>query len=84
MNTIRRDATGDAHVIFGAACDDSLGDQLRVTVIATGSSRALLQAGGTDRSHRCSAAADQATTSPTPKRPVARATAAAGIGRANR
>ena len=84
MNTIRRDATGIAHVIFGAACDNSLGDQLRVTVIATGSSRALLQAGGTDRSHLYSAAADQANTNATPKRPVARATAAAGIGRANR
>jgi len=47
MNTIRRDATGLAHVIFGAACDDSLGDQLRVTVIATGSSRALPQAAPT-------------------------------------
>ena len=36
MNTIRRYAAEDAHVIFGAAYDDSLGDQLRVTVIATG------------------------------------------------
>ncbi len=39
MNTIRRYAADDAHVIFGAAYDDSLGDQLRVTVIATGLSR---------------------------------------------
>ncbi|HEU4458294.1 MAG TPA: cell division protein FtsZ [Methylibium sp.] len=36
MNTIRRYASEEAHVIFGAAHDDSLGDQLRVTVIATG------------------------------------------------
>jgi cell division protein FtsZ len=36
MNTIRRYAADDAHVIFGTAYDDSLGDQLRVTVIATG------------------------------------------------
>jgi cell division protein FtsZ len=36
MNTIRRYAADDAHVIFGAAYDESLGDQLRVTVIATG------------------------------------------------
>jgi cell division protein FtsZ len=36
MNTIRRYAAEDAHVIFGAAYDESLGDQLRVTVIATG------------------------------------------------
>jgi len=43
MNTIRRYAADDAHVIFGAAYDDSLGDQLRVTVIATGLSRARPQ-----------------------------------------
>jgi cell division protein FtsZ len=40
MNTIRRYAAEDAHIIFGAAYDESLGDQLRVTVIATGLSRA--------------------------------------------
>ncbi len=40
MNTIRRYAAEDAHIIYGAAYDDSLGDQLRVTVIATGLSRA--------------------------------------------
>ncbi len=39
MNTIRRYAAEDAHVIFGAAYDESLGDQLRVTVIATGLSQ---------------------------------------------
>jgi cell division protein FtsZ len=44
MNTIRRYAAEDAHVIFGAAYDASLGDQLRVTVIATGLSRARPQA----------------------------------------
>ncbi len=36
MNTIRRYASEDAHVIFGTAYDESLGEQLRVTVIATG------------------------------------------------
>src|SRR5688572_29439518 len=36
MNCIRRYAADDAHVIYGTAYDDSLGDQLRVTVIATG------------------------------------------------
>src|SRR3954470_24114700 len=36
MNTIRRYAADDAHVIYGTAYDDSLSDQLRVTVIATG------------------------------------------------
>jgi len=36
MNTIRRYASDDAHVIYGTAYDEGLGDQLRVTVIATG------------------------------------------------
>jgi cell division protein FtsZ len=36
MNCIRRYASEDAHIIFGAAYDEGLGDQLRVTVIATG------------------------------------------------
>lgn len=36
MNTIRRYAAEDAHVIYGTAYDETLGDQLRVTVIATG------------------------------------------------
>ena len=40
MNTIRRYAADDAHIIYGAAYDESLGDQLRVTVIATGLSPA--------------------------------------------
>ena len=40
MNTIRLYAAEDAHVIFGAAYDEALGDQLRVTVIATGLSGA--------------------------------------------
>ncbi|MDM4766292.1 cell division protein FtsZ [Pelomonas sp. SE-A7] len=39
MNTIRRYAAEDAHVIYGTAYDESLGDQLRVTVIATGLSQ---------------------------------------------
>jgi cell division protein FtsZ len=36
MNTIRAYASPDAHVIYGAAYDDSLGDEIRVTVVATG------------------------------------------------
>ncbi len=36
MNAIKLYAADDAHVIFGTAYDESLGDQLRVTVIATG------------------------------------------------
>jgi cell division protein FtsZ len=43
MNTIRRYAADDAHVIFGTVYDDDLGDQLRVTVIATGLSPAKRQ-----------------------------------------
>ncbi|MBU6501235.1 MAG: cell division protein FtsZ [Burkholderiales bacterium] len=39
MNTIRAYAAADAHVIYGAAYDDDLGDEIRVTVVATGLSR---------------------------------------------
>ena len=39
MNTIRAYASPDAHVIYGAAYDDNLGDDMRVTVVATGLSR---------------------------------------------
>ncbi len=39
MNTIRAFASPDAHVIYGTANDDSLGEEIRVTVVATGLSR---------------------------------------------
>jgi cell division protein FtsZ len=39
MNAIRAYASPDAHVIYGTAYDDSLGDEIRVTVVATGLSR---------------------------------------------
>jgi cell division protein FtsZ len=39
MNTIRAYASADAHVIYGAAYDENLGDEMRVTVVATGLSR---------------------------------------------
>ena len=39
MNTIRAYASPEAHVIYGAAYDESLGDEMRVTVVATGLSR---------------------------------------------
>jgi cell division protein FtsZ len=39
MNTIRAYASPDAHVIYGTAYDDSLADNIRVTVVATGLSR---------------------------------------------
>lgn len=40
MDTIRGYAAEDATVIFGTAYDDSMGDALRVTVVATGLGRA--------------------------------------------
>ncbi len=39
MNTIRAYASPDAHVTYGTAYDDSLDDDIRVTVVATGLSR---------------------------------------------
>ena len=39
VNTINAYACKDAHTIFGAAYDESLGEDIRVTVIATGLSR---------------------------------------------
>lgn len=39
MNTIRAYASPDAHVIYGTAYDDGLGDKIRVTVVATGLSK---------------------------------------------
>ena len=61
MNTIRRYAADDAHVIYGTAYDETLGDQLRVTVIATGLSPGQARAAGADdggaQRRRCSAPA---------------------------
>ncbi len=39
MTAIRKFASPDAHVIYGTAYDDNLGEQIRVTVVATGLSR---------------------------------------------
>ncbi len=39
VDTIRAYAADDAHVIYGTAYDNELGDDIRVTVIATGLSR---------------------------------------------
>jgi cell division protein FtsZ len=39
MNTIRAYASPDAHVIYGTAYDDTLGEEIRVTVVATGLTR---------------------------------------------
>ena len=43
-------AHSDANVIFGAVIDQSLGDQMRVTVIATGFDRARQAQKETDKS----------------------------------
>ena len=39
MNTVRAYASPEAHVIYGTAYDDELGEDIRVTVVATGLSR---------------------------------------------
>jgi cell division protein FtsZ len=39
MDTIRAFAAEDATVIFGTVCDEAMGDELRVTVVATGLGR---------------------------------------------
>ncbi len=36
MNTVREFAADDAHIIFGAVYDESMGEEIRVTVVATG------------------------------------------------
>jgi cell division protein FtsZ len=36
MNTVRAFAADDAHIIFGAVYDESMGESIRVTVVATG------------------------------------------------
>ncbi|MBL8377215.1 MAG: cell division protein FtsZ [Burkholderiales bacterium] len=45
METIKAFADPDAHVICGAVFDDSIGDKLRVTVVATGLGRAMAKRG---------------------------------------
>jgi cell division protein FtsZ len=36
MNTVRAFAAEDSHIIFGAVYDDTMGENIRVTVVATG------------------------------------------------
>jgi len=36
MNTVREFAAEDAHIIFGAVYDEAMGEDIRVTVVATG------------------------------------------------
>lgn len=51
---IREAAHEDAQIIFGAVIDESMGDELRVTVIATGFHRPEMDARGGARSTRSS------------------------------
>jgi cell division protein FtsZ len=61
MNTVREFAAEDAHIIFGAVYDETMGEEIRVTVVATGLGQAqakrqtfevintpVMQATGTD------------------------------------
>ena len=61
MSTVREFAAEDAHIIFGAVYDESMGEEIRVTVVATGLGKAqakrqsfevihtpVMQATGTD------------------------------------
>ena len=41
MSTVREFAAEDAHIIFGAVYDESMGDEIRVTVVATGLGQSL-------------------------------------------
>jgi cell division protein FtsZ len=41
MNTVRKFAAEDAHIIFGAVYDESMGEEIRVTVVATGLGKAV-------------------------------------------
>ena len=63
MNTVREFAAEDAHIIFGAVYDEAMGEEIRVTVVATGLGQAqskrqpfelintpVIQATGTDGS----------------------------------
>ena len=45
MDTVKHFADPDAHVICGAVFDESMGDRLRVTVVATGLGRAMARRG---------------------------------------
>jgi len=69
MNTVREFAADDAHIIFGAVYDETMGEEIRVTVVATGLGQAqskrqpfevintpVLQATGTDGAYMQSSA----------------------------
>ncbi|WP_319241057.1 cell division protein FtsZ [uncultured Propionivibrio sp.] len=46
MNTVREFAAEDAHIIFGAVYDESMGEEIRVTVVATGLGQAQVRRQG--------------------------------------
>ena len=74
------DGAVDVHRIHGTACDESLGDQRRVTVIAGQSGRAGQQGHGPDRDPGVSAHAGGWTTLPRPSgRFIASIPAAHGV-----
>lgn len=71
MNTVREFAADDAHIIFGAVYDESMGEDIRVTVVATGLGQAqakrqsftvidtpVMQATGTDGGYASGPAID--------------------------
>ena len=46
MSTVREFAAEDAHIIFGAVYDESMADEIRVTVVATGLGQAQVRRQG--------------------------------------
>jgi cell division protein FtsZ len=52
MATVRAFAAEDANIIFGAVYDESMGDQLRVTIVATGLVRPISGSGYTRQRRR--------------------------------
>ena len=77
---IQEEADDDANIIFGAVIDESMGDQLRITVIATGfgeADRMAVQA----PSDRMTAQAAQPADARRGPVPIVQGTVARGLGR---
>jgi cell division protein FtsZ len=66
MDTIRSFAADDATVIFGTVCDEDMGDNLRVTVVATGLGRASKRAPLTVVASNLRTGTDNVPLTPTP------------------
>jgi cell division protein FtsZ len=60
MNTVRAFAADDAHIIFGAVYDEEMGEDIRVTVVATGLGQAQAKAAAL-RSDQLASSLNQAT-----------------------